>query len=760
MMGPDRVYGALLPRACVLHWSVLLLAVGGCRGEVETGGREEPPPELQPGMVRLSVVRSGTGAGMVTSTPAGIECGSRCEAHFPQGASVRLQAAAADGSLFAGWSGACSGTQDCELQLGTSLSVGARFDLLPAKVRLTVERTGPGTARIVSEPAGIDCGTTCSAEFVGGTHVRLRLLSDASHYLVGWSGACSGVGPCQIVLHQDSRVSAQFHPRLCPAAHFCWDNPYPQGSNLTAMVAFSPTDIWAIGAGGVLLRYNGIGWLSYHTGLNDNLFALWGTDANNLWAAGEQGTIYQWNGSRWTTTLSRSGDIYYAGLWGTGTNNVWAVGYRGQIRRWNGTSWSAFSSGTSWELQGIWGFGPNDIWAVGGQGVIRRFNGTSWNAVTSPTTQTLYSVWGAEPNDVWAVGANGTVLRWNGTSWALVNIGSSDELTQVYGTAKDNVWIVTGTGTAWHFDGTRWKSFAVSGMRLNAIRGSSASDLWAVGGAGTIARFDGTRWTLPYGSPLRDLRAALGLREDDIWAVGALGTVARFDGYLWRSVSSGVTADLNAIWASGPNDIWIVGEAGTVLRYDGTAFRSVPGAPRTANLKAISGSGPDDVWIVGSEGILHWNGSTLSAFDPMLRLPLSHVLAVGRGSMWAGEGLLVHVKDGQRSLRNVPAVVTGIWGSGPNDVWVGYENGSFQRYDGTSWGLMQSVLLLKVARYWASGPRDVWALGEGGRHARWDGTTSYLYDGGFRTSYAAVWGTGPAATWLFGLNGTVTRFKQ
>ena len=62
----------------------------------------------------LTVAKSGTGAGTVTSSPAGINCGATCSANFNNGSSVTLTASPATGSSFAGWSGGgCSGTGTC-----------------------------------------------------------------------------------------------------------------------------------------------------------------------------------------------------------------------------------------------------------------------------------------------------------------------------------------------------------------------------------------------------------------------------------------------------------------------------------------------------------------------------------------------------------------------------------------------------------------------------------------------------------------------
>ena len=77
----------------------------------------------------LSVGKLGAGAGTVTSTPAGISCGSTCTAEFADGTMVTLTAAADVGSTFVSWTGACSGSGACTVSMTEARSVTARFSL-------------------------------------------------------------------------------------------------------------------------------------------------------------------------------------------------------------------------------------------------------------------------------------------------------------------------------------------------------------------------------------------------------------------------------------------------------------------------------------------------------------------------------------------------------------------------------------------------------------------------------------------------------
>ncbi|MDE3153449.1 MAG: hypothetical protein KGL93_14485 [Gemmatimonadota bacterium] len=52
---------------------------------------------------QLVVSRTGSGTGVITSSPAGISCGTTCSAYFASTAVVTLLASPDAGSIFSGW---------------------------------------------------------------------------------------------------------------------------------------------------------------------------------------------------------------------------------------------------------------------------------------------------------------------------------------------------------------------------------------------------------------------------------------------------------------------------------------------------------------------------------------------------------------------------------------------------------------------------------------------------------------------------------
>jgi hypothetical protein len=85
----------------------------------------------------LTVAKSGSGAGSVTSSPAGIDCGATCDHGFDEGTQVTLTATRAKGSKFKGWGGGCSGTGACAVTLSADQNVTATFARSPANTKIT-----------------------------------------------------------------------------------------------------------------------------------------------------------------------------------------------------------------------------------------------------------------------------------------------------------------------------------------------------------------------------------------------------------------------------------------------------------------------------------------------------------------------------------------------------------------------------------------------------------------------------------------------
>jgi hypothetical protein len=196
----------------------------------------------------LSVTKNGTGTGTVSSAPAGIACGSDCSESVTSGTSLTLTAAAASGSTFAGWAGACAGTAaSCTVTVSGAASVTATFTRNP--VTLSVTKNGTGTGTVSSAPAGIACGGDCSESVTPGTQLILTASAAPGSTFAGWGGACAGAATsCTVTVDTTTGVSAAFAAAAAPAAAPTISGLAPAGTT--------------VGTGNMVLTVNGSGFTS------------------------------------------------------------------------------------------------------------------------------------------------------------------------------------------------------------------------------------------------------------------------------------------------------------------------------------------------------------------------------------------------------------------------------------------------------------------------------------------------------------------
>jgi uncharacterized repeat protein (TIGR03803 family) len=96
---------------------------------------------------------------------------------------------------------------------GGAAGVGTVFELTPTSAKsfnLAVSLMGNGSGTVTSQPAGINCGATCSASFSSGTVITLTANAASGSNFIGWSGPCSGTAICTVVLNAAESVTATF----------------------------------------------------------------------------------------------------------------------------------------------------------------------------------------------------------------------------------------------------------------------------------------------------------------------------------------------------------------------------------------------------------------------------------------------------------------------------------------------------------------------------------------------------------------------
>jgi hypothetical protein len=246
---------------------------------------------------------------------------------------------------------------------------------------------------------------------------------------------------------------------------------------------------------------------------------------------------------------------------------------------------------------------------------------------------------------------------------------------------------------------------------------------------------------LPQGGSLRSVWSS---GANDVWAVGE--SILHFDGSSWAVFDKGTAEALNAVWGSGPNDVWTVGNGGTILHWNGSIWAAVA-SPGTARLGHVWGNAAADVWIIGDVSgtkgghLLHWDGSSWSDVTPADPIPnVQSLWGGGPGDLWSvrTDCDTVTFRSCQGTLQRwnglawsavaksrteLLAGFAALWGSGPDDIWVGGQGPttSLWHWDGAVLSEVPSDAIAHVEGMWGSGADDVWAVGEQGALAHWDG---------------------------------------
>jgi Fe-S cluster biogenesis protein NfuA len=263
---------------------------------------------VEPRRFNLQVVGNGNGDGRVTSSPPGIECdisgtdeSGSCMFSFVEGTTVTLGPLAGGGSVFMGWSGACTGTAPCSVTMTEPRGVSARFDHIlrittavlpsghvaaaysarleaaggygeqtwttssgslppglnlattglidgtpttegtwsftarvqdiggqvatrnlsisigPRQFPLSIQGSGTGSGRVEAGGGAINCVInagvrtgSCYAQFDEGTILLMARVPETGSVFAGWTGACSGTGPCEVSMTEPRGLVAQF----------------------------------------------------------------------------------------------------------------------------------------------------------------------------------------------------------------------------------------------------------------------------------------------------------------------------------------------------------------------------------------------------------------------------------------------------------------------------------------------------------------------------------------------------------------------
>ena len=191
---------------------LLIALITGC-------GSDNSGSASQSATFNLTILIDGLGTGTVTSSPAGIDCGTDCSESYTENTIVTLTASRATGSLFVGWSGSCTGTDSCSVTMDAAKSVIATFVEYSVDCSLYATYT-PTTAPLITLSFGGAATTTVIVMHgKAGSPLNPYLLplyadlSNADYDVIApympWSGTLWNGSMCEAMNYIDSLAAEE-----------------------------------------------------------------------------------------------------------------------------------------------------------------------------------------------------------------------------------------------------------------------------------------------------------------------------------------------------------------------------------------------------------------------------------------------------------------------------------------------------------------------------------------------------------------------
>lgn len=661
----------------------------------------------------------------------------------------------------------------------------------PGFFRVTVMKSGEGTGTVTSQPAGIDCGSTCAANLPEKTTVTLTAQGASGSVFSGWQGDCAGQGGvCTLSLTKDVSATATFATRFCTVDNFCWEAPLPFGFDLTSVFAVAADDVWAVGKGGVIMRYNGQRWSRVMSPTNNDLLWVYARAKDDVWIAaglsGGVGLLLRWNGTTFTQVPTTGSNVAATAVWGQGNTLIVATkSVNMLVSTNNGTSFAVQSSGGRAglaEMLSVFGKTTNDVWALGIDVTTSRYNGTSWTLPYGRNVP-IVSMSGVYPNavnDTYLLDPAGNFYRYTGgaTYTKIGNVPAAyQDALHLWGPALNQLFSVGSIGKLFSYNGTQWTAIDTGETdigRHEGLHGTTASDVWAVGPRGSIVHYDGSKVGRMRSNVFStgDFVAAGGSSASDAWFVIQSGSAVHFDGAGLsesKNIFSGLFPQLNSISVAGPKDVWVGGEINSnpaIAHYDGSSWFTQTLPP----IYAGSGASVDQIWVAksGKAGfaggapvynLLRWDGAAWTVdFGFSLTNNITALWGSSDADAWVSEGAKTYHWDGGRWTQDTRVMgnVYCLTGSSGADVWAG-SDGAVNRYNGSTWTRMMIPAATGVSGYIRSiaaiSPTEAYLADSKGVVVKWDGTAFKRVDIGYGStvySNMALYAADSNSVWIAG----------
>lgn len=534
-------------------------------------------------------------------------------------------------------------------------------------------------------------------------------------------------------------------------------------SGSEAIAVGSVPNKWA----GRAFRYDGAGWQPMQLPSSvGSLLDVWGSAPDEVWAVSNLSQILHYDGVHWRIVVDHPPDdirVGPAAIWGAGPEEVFVLLSPNRVLHYDGgppSQWTEIGPEQEGIYRSLWGSSPDDLFLVGSGGGSTRalhFDGEGWSTVPAldGVPGRFEVVGGSGPEDVYVGGGGGihgspeSLFHFDGTSWQEVERAAREEygLVDSWTAPTGEVYLSGHRGLL-----VRAEAGEISEIHhadtpyLHDVWGASEANVFAVGSAGTILHHDGDGWSTVESGTDRDLFTIWGTGPETVFAGGADGTVLHFDG-AWSQFPPAGTGDVFAVWGLAEDDLFAAvadphDERGRILHFDGTAWTPTPVAPPedkdvsfSTDIRAFWGFAPDDVLAAGRVWWRECEGCSLQLRDAVLRWD-----GEAWSTVWTGTSHDNHFAD--------------IWASSPTDIWVIGRYGPNPyavRYDGSQWSEVSpqvpAYTYPPLTAVWGTGPEDIYVGGLDGLLLHFDGAGWTEFQAPVEETVGGIWGTASGTAW-------------
>lgn len=205
----------------------------------------------------------------------------------------------------------------------------------------------------------------------------------------------------------------------------------------------SASHVYAVGADGLVLFYNGNAWTQQPIGTTADLHAVSGRAAQDVWAVGDDATVRHFDGLAWQV-IDAPADDYRAVATRAGAD-VFVAG-QVRVRRFDGSTWSIEGPPSMQGMRALAVASDGRVAAVGDSGRAFLRVGGVWQPLPTDTASTLRAVM-FDGEDILAAGDNGALLTGDTSGLVAVDLGPLlQDLSAITQTADGEVIVVGDNG--------------------------------------------------------------------------------------------------------------------------------------------------------------------------------------------------------------------------------------------------------------------------------------------------------------------------